>query len=100
MGAGETILIRPHGAKVVGVFANYKRDAEPGLLALESDQRTLTLNGRNWRRQILVASAPINHVAVSNVHPYIAYSTVANEVVVYSLSHNANLCRYLGDKVA
>jgi len=92
---GESILARPNGARVVGVLAERAPGSEPGLLALENDQRTITLNGRNWRKKVLEANGPIDRVAVSQTAPYIAYSTVNGEIVVYSLTHNADLCRYL-----
>jgi hypothetical protein len=95
---GETVLVRPHGAKVVGVLADSKRGGGPGLVALENDRRTLTLNGRSWRRTILQADAPIDRVAVSTFWPYVAYSTVAGEIVIYSLAHGQNLCRYRGEE--
>ncbi len=98
---GETVLVRPHKAKVVGVMANSRRhESEPGLLALEDNQRTITLNGRNWRKEILEASAPIDRVAVDHVRPFIAYSTTANELVVHSVTHETPLCRYVGDEPA
>lgn len=100
MASGETMLVRPHGAKVVGVMADFKADSPVGLLALENDQRTLTLNGRNWRRKILEANAPIDHVTVSHYRQYIAYSTVSGEIVVYSLNHSENLCRYFTEPPA
>lgn len=92
---GETVLVRPNGAKVVGVLADVASGSEPGLLALEGDQLNLTLNGRNWRRKILQANSPIDRVAVSHTTHNIAYSTITGEIVVYSLKHCANLCRYV-----
>ncbi|HZB45998.1 MAG TPA: hypothetical protein VE360_12160, partial [Pyrinomonadaceae bacterium] len=89
---GENLLARPHGASVVGVLAGTQR--EPGLLALEDDGRTLTLHGRNWRQKVLESSAPIERVTVSADAPRVAYSTFGGEVVVYSLQHRADLCRY------
>jgi hypothetical protein len=79
---------------VVGLLVNIFKGDDPGLLALESDRQTLTLNGRNWRHEILQSTAPIDRVAVSHTAPNIAYSTVSGEIVVYSLQHRANLCRY------
>ena len=89
---GEDLLARPHGASVVGVLAGSRH--EPGLLALEDDGRTLTLHGRNWRQKVLESSTPIERVAVSTDAPRVAYSTFGGEVVVYSLQHRADLCRY------
>jgi hypothetical protein len=94
---GEELLARPHGATVVGVLTVEGRVAttkEPGLLALEDDGRTLTLHGRSWRQKVLESSSRIERVTVSTAAPRIAYSTEAGEVVVYSLQHRADLCRY------
>lgn len=90
---GESLLARPHGASVVGVVTGEGR-LEPGLLALEDDRRTLTLHGRNWRQKVLKSGTQIERVAVSACAPRVAYSTTAGEVVVYSLQHRADLCRF------
>jgi hypothetical protein len=92
---GETVLVRPNEASVVGVLVNVPKGSDPGLLVLESDHQTLTLNGRNWRQKILQSTAPIDRVVVSHAAPNIAYSTVTGEIVVYSLQHGADLCRYV-----
>lgn len=89
---GEDLLARPHGASVVGVLT--AKHGEPGLLALEDDRRTLTLHGRNWWQKVLESSTPIEQVTVSTDAPRVAYSTIGGEVVVYSLQHRAELCRY------
>jgi hypothetical protein len=89
---GEDLLARPYGASVVGVLTGSHH--EPGLLALEDDRRTLTLHGRNWRQKVLESSTPIERVAVSTDTPRIAYSTAGGEVVVYSIQHRTDLCRY------
>ena len=91
---GERILVKPHGAKVVGVVGEEHSGTEPGLLSLEDDRQTVTLSGRNWRREIFRTHAPVEHIALSQRMPYIAYSTVDGEIVVYSLQHKADLCRY------
>ena len=91
---GQKVLIKPNKAKVVGVLAE-DSFAEPGLLALEDNLQNVTLNGRNWRKEIFRAHAPIEHIAVSQRMPYIAYSTINGEIVVYSVQHRADLCRYL-----
>jgi hypothetical protein len=97
---GETILVRPNEARVVGVLASHPSYSEPGLVALENDQRTLTLNGRNWRQKVLQSTAPIDCVAVSHAFPHIAYSTTTGEVVVFSLQHRADICRYVVERPA
>ena len=91
---GQRDLVKPNGAKVVGVLVD-ERIGEPGLLALEDDRQTVTLNGRIWRREIFRAHAPVEHITVSPQAPYIAYSTVDGEIVMYSIHHRADLCRYL-----
>ena len=65
------------------------------MLALEDDLQTVSLNGSNWRREILRAHAPVKHIALSQREPHIAYSTVDGEIVIYSVHHRADLCRYL-----
>lgn len=90
---GEELLARPHGASVVGVLAGEGRGG-PGLLALADDRRTLALHGRNWRQKVLESGAEIERVAVSSHAQRIAYTTAAGEVVVYSLEHRADLCRF------
>ena len=68
--------------------------AEVGLLALEDDLQTVSLNGRNWRKEILRAHAQVEQIALCQRQPYIAYSTVDGEIVIYSVHHRADLCRY------
>ena len=92
---GQKVLVKPSGAKVVGVLIDLHGPAEPGLLALEENRQTVTLNGRNWRKEILRAHAPVEHIALCQREPYIAYSTVDGEIVIYSVQHRADLCRYL-----
>ncbi len=88
-------LVKPYGAKVFGVLIDERNVVEPGLLALEDDLQTVSLNGRNWRKEILRAHAPVKHIALSQRAPFIAYSTVDGEIVIYSVHHRADLCRYL-----
>src|SRR6185369_2953978 len=88
-------LVKPYGAKVFGVLVDERGVVEPGLLALEDDLQTVSLNGSNWRKEILRAHAPIKHIALSQRAPYIAYSTVDGLIVIYSVHHRADLCRYL-----
>jgi hypothetical protein len=79
---------------VLGVLTD-ESYSEPGLLALEDDLQTVTLNGHDWRKEIFRAHAPVKHAAMCSRRPDVAYSTVDNEIVVYSLRHGADLCRYL-----
>ena len=94
-GKGQQVLVKPHGAKVFGVLVNERSGGEAGLLALEDNRRTVTLNGRDWRKEIFHAHAPVEHIAHCQRVPYIAYSTVDGEIVIYSVRHHADLCRYL-----
>jgi hypothetical protein len=91
----QKALVKPKRAKVIGVLVEDRFDAEPGLLALEDDLRSVTLNGLNGRKEIYHAHARVEHIAVSQRAPYIAYSTVDGEVVIYSVRHEADVCRYL-----
>ena len=91
---GQKVLAKPHGAKVFGVLIDVRNNMEPGLLVLEDDLRTVTLNGNNWRKEILYAHAPVEHIALCQRETYIAYSTVEGEIVIYSVWHRADSCRY------
>ena len=87
-------LTPPSGDRVVGV-GSVPRTEGPGLLVLDKDRRTLHLTGRSWTRTLPTASADIAHVAVSLFTGLVAWSTVAGEVVVYSLRQDAVLVRRL-----
>jgi hypothetical protein len=91
---GQKTMPRPTGAKVFGVLADDRHPTEAGLLGLEDDRRTVTLNGPDWRKKIFQAHAPVEHIALCQRTPYIAYATVDGEVVIYSVHHRADLCRY------
>ena len=92
---GTKIVIKPGGAKVFGVLVDERTFTEPGLLALEDDLQTVTLTGYNWQKEIFRAHARVEHIALCQRVPYIAYSTVDGEIVIYSVRHRADLCRYL-----
>lgn len=92
---GQKVLVKPSGAKVIGVLADARTGTEPGLLALEDDQQTVTLNGRNWRKEILRAHARIEHIALSQRFSDIAYSTVDGEIIIRSVKRDVDVCRYL-----
>lgn len=91
----QEILVKPNDGQVFGVLVDERSSTEPGLLVLEGDRQTVTLNGRNWRREIFRAHAPVKHIALSQRVPCIAYSTVDAEVVIYSVWYGVDLCRYL-----
>jgi hypothetical protein len=91
----QKALVKPKRAKVIGVWVEDRADGEPGLLALEDDLRTVTHNGPNRRKKIFYAHAPVEHIAFCQRAPFIAYSTVDGEVVIYSVRHGADVCRYL-----
>ncbi len=94
---GQKALVEPKGkgVKVIGVLVEERSDGEPGLLALQDDLRTVTHNGPGRRSEIFYAHAPVEHIAFCQRAPYIAYSTVDGEVVIYSVRHGADVCRYL-----
>ena len=92
------VLAKPVGAKVFGVLMDDDRgDHDAGLLTLEDDRQTVTLNGRNWRKEIFRAHAAVEHIALCQREPYIAYSTVHGEIVIYSVQHRSDLCRYFSE---
>ena len=92
------VLAKPVGAKVFGVLMDDDRgDHDAGLLTLEDDRQTVTLNGRDWRKEIFRAHAAVEHIALCQREPYIAYSTVHGEIVIYSVQHRSDLCRYFSE---
>ncbi|HKV06747.1 MAG TPA: hypothetical protein VJ725_01330 [Thermoanaerobaculia bacterium] len=91
---GRRDLTPPPGDRVVGV-AHVPRAEGPGLLVLDKDRRTLVLLGRSWSKTLPAASADVEHVAVSPSTRFVAWSTVAGEVVVYSPWKDAVLVRRL-----
>ena len=94
---GQRVLVKPNGAKVVGVMADDRVDKEPGLLALEDDHQTITLAGTAWKREILRSHTRIEHISVCQRAPFIAYSTVNGEIVIYSTRYHSFVCRYLAE---
>ncbi|MCI0487185.1 MAG: hypothetical protein L0229_11360 [Blastocatellia bacterium] len=94
----ESSLLCPADARAVGI-ARMRRESgkkdEPALIVLESDGRSLALVSHSRRQPLLTAAAPITHVTASHAAPRIAYSTAEGEVVIYSLTHRAAICRYL-----
>jgi hypothetical protein len=99
---GESSHPRPEGTKVVGVSfitpQNNRRKIEPALILLEDDKRTLSLRGITQSERFHTASAPIEHITTSTTAPYVAYSTVDGEVVVYSLLSKAKLCNFVPEE--
>jgi hypothetical protein len=92
------VLVKPIGAKVFGVLVDERSNPDSGLLSLEDDLQTVTLSGltgSSWQKELLRAHAPVQHIALCQRAPYIAYSTVDGEIVIYSVRHGADLCRYL-----
>ncbi len=95
-GQGQHVLVKPAGTTVFGVLADEDRShRDAGLLSLEDDRQTVTLDGHKWRKEIFRAHAPVEHIALSYRMPFIAYSTVDGEIVIYSVRHGKDLCRYL-----
>jgi hypothetical protein len=99
---GETYHTRPQDTQVVGVSfitpENNRRKIEPALVLLEDDKRTLTLRGVTQSHRFHTASAPIEHITTSTTAPYVAYSTTAGEVVVWSLLTKAKLCNFVPEE--
>lgn len=90
----EELFVAPVGAKVFGVSIDIHGQIQPGLLSLEDDLRTVTINGRTLRREVLYAHAQVEHIVLCQRPPYIAYATVDGEIVIYSVRHGVDLCRY------
>jgi hypothetical protein len=99
---GESYHPRPEGTRVVGVSfitpPDGRRKIEPALLLLEADRRTLTLRGITQSQSFHTAPAPIEHITTSTTAPYVAYSTVDGEVVVYSMLAKTRLCNFLPEE--
>ncbi len=79
--------------EVVGVIGPRHYGHSPGLIVLEADRRSLRILGKNWTFDLPRANADIVHASASHTDPYIAYVTEAGEVVIYSLTHEADLYR-------
>jgi hypothetical protein len=94
---GRLLLTPLAGAQVVGVGRDAQRN-EPGLLLLEEDRRNLLLAGLGWTRRLPPAAAEILHVAASPAAPHVAYVTVAGEITVGSLDHDAPLYRLIPER--
>jgi hypothetical protein len=91
---GKTRLRALSGSRAVGVVSE-SRDRGEGLMLLNADDRTLGLAGRNWSRPLLVASGPIEHLAVSTASPQFAYATADGEVTIASTETGAVAARWL-----
>jgi hypothetical protein len=100
---GETYHPRPEGTRVIGLSCILPQDRrhkpEPALILLEDDQRTLTMRGVTQSLRLHTAPAPIEHITASTTAPYVAYSTVAGEVVVYSIYYKSRLCNFVPQEV-
>jgi hypothetical protein len=79
--------------EVVGVIGPRQYGNSPGLIVLESDRRSLRIIGKEWTFDLPHANADIVHASASHADPYIAYVTEAGEIVIYSLTHEADLYR-------
>ena len=77
---------------VVGVIGPREYGNSPALLVLE-DRRLLRAVGSDWSIDLPRANADIVHVSASHANPFIAYATETGEVVIYSLTHEADLYR-------
>ena len=81
------------GQEVVGVIGPRHYGNSPGLVVLEPDRRSLRIVGKEWTLDLPRANADIVHASASHADPYIAYATEAGEIVIYSLTHEADLYR-------
>lgn len=88
----HVLLCPSEGARVVGVRLD--DDAEPALLTLEADQRTLTLLGRRQSRTLHVAPAPIEEITTSETQPEVAYRTAAGDLLVVRTTDGATLLHH------
>ena len=79
--------------KVVGVIGPQRYGNSPGLVVLEADRRSLRIVGKEWTFHLPRANADIVYASVSHADPFIAYATEAGEVVIYSLTYEADLYR-------
>lgn len=91
---GRSFLLPFAGTQVIGAGRDAQR-GDAGLLLLEEDRRTLVLAGLSWTRRLPPAAAEIAHAAASPAAPHVAYVTVAGEITVLSLDHDAPLVRLL-----
>ena len=100
---GISSMLCPADARVVGVARMGRESGDkngPALIVLKNDGRTLALINDHRCQELFTSSMPIEHVTASAATPYIAYSTTEGEVVIYSLSHRAPICRYLPMEVS
>ena len=84
-GRTHTEITVPKGFNVHGVVQddNY----EETLIVVEDDLQSLSLHGAHGTRRLTKANAPITLVCGCQQLPFIAYSTEAGEISVYSLKH-------------
>jgi hypothetical protein len=92
---GDESLTPLFDSRVVGITHNSENYRHSSLVVLENNQRTFALRNKTRHIEIHTASAPVEQVTVSHTNPYIAYTTVEGEVVVYSISGKEVLCRFL-----
>ena len=96
---GTSAIELPNGWEAIGL-ARFSVDKAarrgPAVVALGQDDRTVSLVGKESWETAFRARAPIRHITVSGAAPYIAYLTADAELVVYSITHRAALCRFTG----
>jgi len=96
---GTSAIELPNGWEAIGVtrFSGERTFRRaPALVALGQDGRTVSLVGKDSWETAFRTRAPIRHITVSGTVPCIAYSTAEAELVVYSITHRAALCRFTG----
>jgi hypothetical protein len=83
----------PDGVRAVGVWKSAAA-AEPEVIGLEPDRRTISFVGRS-SRSLPRAAEPIVDVVMSAARPQLAYLTAGGEVVIHALAHDAPLARFV-----
>ena len=66
---GKSSWLNLSGAKVFGVLGDERSNTKPGLLALEDNLQTVTLNGRNWRTEIFALTHQLSTSLYVNERP-------------------------------
>lgn len=90
----EIDLPQAKNCTVFGAYQNPAFDSSIGLLELDDDRRTVFFNANVRRKHIFTADDEIESIIQSQRSPLIAYRTVLNEIIVYSVTHRAEVCRY------
>jgi len=93
MPSGNVELSVPIGARVIGVGMNYFPAAEPALMLLGADRRSLLLLSASGMRTVARSAEDVAQVVSSHGLPVLAWLTVKGELVVWSFQHDAAIFR-------